>query len=251
VINNAVADALRESKLPKVRNFFSKPAERVLVGVSEKLFRPADAQIDPRFRYTGYCRWQAPEDATVDHEISLFTQGQRVPVLTFGSMVYERPGEVMERFVNAWPKDRKIIVQRGWAHFPALGDESNIKVIGKISHDQLFRHASAVVHHGGAGTTASVLHSGVPQIVVPHIGDQTYFGQQVERFGCGFRIAKAHWPEQLASSLVRLEANPTFATRASAVRTQLASENGPGRAVAELERFVAESTPAPTKRVAV
>ncbi|HKB91842.1 MAG TPA: nucleotide disphospho-sugar-binding domain-containing protein, partial [Opitutaceae bacterium] len=240
VINSCIKDELRNADLPKVRNFFSEPADRVLVGVSESLMKP-NAEIDARFRFTGYCRWQAPENSQLDAELLEFTGGTPVPVLTFGSMVYDKPGEYMERFVRAWPRDKKIIVQRGWAQFPAIGDEDHIKVIGKVSHDQLFKHASAVIHHGGAGTTASALHAGKPQIVVPHIGDQMFFGQEVERLGCGFRIHRRDWPEQLGNALHRLDANPTH--REAALRAQciLLSENGPARAVDELERYVAES----------
>lgn len=240
VINSAVADSLRAAGLPKVRDFFSKPAECVLVGVSD-LLKPPGAEIDPRFHFTGYCRWQPPTSPALENELRAFTRGERVPVLTFGSMVYEDPGRTMERFVQHWPPHRKIILQRGWAQFPALGNGSNIRVIGKMSHDQLFRHASAVVHHGGAGTTASVLHSGVPQIVVPHIGDQTFFGQEVERLGCGFRLARRHWPEQLAAALDRLSAQPRFTTRAAEVQAILHRENGPRNAIAALEGFVAQA----------
>ena len=38
---------------------------------------------------------------------------------------------------------------------------------------------AAVIHHGGAGTTASTAVSGVPQIIVPHILDQYYWGNQI------------------------------------------------------------------------
>jgi vancomycin aglycone glucosyltransferase len=143
----------------------------------------------------------------------------------------------MERFIRAWPRGRKIVVQRGWAQFPRFGDAEHIKILGKVSHDQLFRHASAIIHHGGAGTTASALHAGVPQIVVPHIGDQNFFGSEVERFGCGFRLKKAVWPEQLHLALDRLLSDPARAERAAAIRRDLLAENGPAQAVAELERF--------------
>lgn len=240
VINRTVAGALREAGLPKVRHFFARPAELVLVAVSEELMRPRGAEIDPRFRFTGYCRWQAAEDPALEAELRAFTGGTPVPVLTFGSMVYENPGAVMERFVRAWPRHRRIVVQRGWAQFPRLGDESNVKVIGKVSHDQLFRHASAVIHHGGAGTTASALHAGKPQIVVPHIGDQTFFGMEVERLGCGFRLGRTGWPEHLHGALERLLGDPGPARRAAEVRAVLLRENGPARAIDELERFVEE-----------
>ncbi len=241
VINRTVAPSLRAAGLPKVRHFFSKPAERVLVTLPDALFRPRGAKIDPRFRFTGYCRWQAPEDEILDAEVRAFTGGEAVPILTFGSMVYEHAGTVMERFVRHWPGDRKIIVQRGWAQFPRLGDESHIKVIGKVSHDQLFRHASAIIHHGGAGTTASALHAGKPQIVVPHIGDQTFFGMEMERLGVGQRLGKTWWPENLHHAIDKLLADVTRITRANVLAEQLRAEDGPAQAIAQLESFVAES----------
>lgn len=252
VINNAIRIPLRQAGLPKVRHFFSEPAERVLVGVSEKLMRPPHAEFDPRFRFTGYCRWQAPRDEAMEAELQAFTRGEKVPVVTFGSMVYDNPGEYMERFVRAWPRGKKIIVQRGWAQFPAISDGGHIKVVGKVSHDQLFGHASAVVHHGGAGTTASVLHAGIPQIVVPHIGDQKFFGSEVERLGCGFRLAKGRWPEHLAGAVNRLLAQPSYRTSAERANAVLLSENGPARAISELEDYVGgrEKIPVPPRSVA-
>jgi len=241
VINNAIRGDLRNAELPKVRHFFSEPANRVIVAVSEKLMRPANAAIDPRFRFTGYCRWQSPTDAKLEAELTQFCAGEKVPVVTFGSMVYERPGETMERFMRSWPSHKKIIVQRGWAQFPALAEDGHIKVIGKVSHDQLFRHASAVIHHGGAGTTASALHAGTPQIIVPHIGDQNFFGSEVERLGCGFRLKPLQrWPELLNSSLDRLLTNPEHSRNAARVKSVLLGENGPARAIEELERYVEE-----------
>ena len=248
-INTSIADSLRAANLPKVRNFFSKPAERVLVTVPEKYFRVPGAEIDDRFRYVGYLRWQAAENPSLDAELGEFTAdvpGGKVPVLTFGSMVYENSGAWMERFLRAWPSDRKIVVQRGWAQFPQLGKADHIKILGKVSHDQLFRHASAVIHHGGAGTTASALHAGVPQIVVPHIGDQNFFGQEVERFGCGFRLKKAVWPEQLHLALDRLLADPARLRRAAEVGRELRAENGPENAAQELEAYVAKRRAATT-----
>lgn len=240
VINDTIRQPLRSAGLPKVKHFFSRPAERVLVAVSEKILKPHHAEIDPRFRFTGYCRWQAPTDSQLEQELREFTRGEKVPVLTFGSMVYDNPGQVMERFVRSWPRDRRIIVQRGWAQFPALAADGHIKVIGAVSHDQLFQHASIVVHHGGAGTTASALHAGKPQVVVPHIGDQTFFGMEVERLGCGWRLQRRRWPEELHTAIDRVLGNPAHAQHALDVSNVLLQENGPVRAIAELEQFVDE-----------
>jgi vancomycin aglycone glucosyltransferase len=107
-----------------------------------------------------------------------------------------------------------------------------------MSHDQLFRHASVVVHHGGAGTTASVLHAGKPHVVVPHIADQNFFAHEVRRLGCGVRIARASWPERLSSAVGRVTADSRFAARAAAARDTLKRENGIANAVAAIEGFV-------------
>ena len=248
VINRTVAPSLRAAGLPKVRNFFSKPAQRVIVTLPDRLFRRPAAEIDPRFRFTGYCRWQAPEDPKLDAELAEFTAGDPVPLLTFGSMVYENAGAVMERFVRAWPAHRKIIIQRGWAQFPKVGNEEQIKVIGKVSHDQIFRHASVIIHHGGAGTTASALHAGKPQIIVPHIGDQNFFGLEMERLGVGLRLNKASWPEHLHHALNTLVADPARVRRAKIIAADLNHENGPAQAITELEAFVAESKSAIASR---
>jgi sterol 3beta-glucosyltransferase len=56
---------------------------------------------------------------------------------------------------------------------------------GPMPHAWLFERVSAVVHHGGFGTTAAVLRSGVPGIVIPHIIDQFYWGQRVYELGVG------------------------------------------------------------------
>jgi sterol 3beta-glucosyltransferase len=49
----------------------------------------------------------------------------------------------------------------------------------------LIERAAGIVHHGGAGTTASALRAGKPALVIPHIIDQFYWSQRVEALGVG------------------------------------------------------------------
>lgn len=114
-----------------------------------------------------------------------------------------------------------------------------MKLVGKVSHDQLFRYASMVIHHGGAGTTASVLHAGVPNIVIPHIGDQWFFAGEVKRLGLGLEVKRSKWPEDLPKAVRVIENSKKMSKRARAVAELLAQENGPARAVRELEELVA------------
>ncbi|HEY3236483.1 MAG TPA: glycosyltransferase, partial [Polyangiaceae bacterium] len=47
----------------------------------------------------------------------------------------------------------------------------------------LFRHCSGVVHHGGVGTTAQALASGIPQLILPMAWDQPDNATRVKRLG--------------------------------------------------------------------
>jgi rhamnosyltransferase subunit B len=53
------------------------------------------------------------------------------------------------------------------------------------SFGELFRRAAAVVHHGGVGTIAHALAAGIPQVVLPIVGEQFDLGYRVERLGVG------------------------------------------------------------------
>tara|TARA_R110000850_G_scaffold64116_3_gene144253 strand:- start:30516 stop:31778 length:1263 start_codon:yes stop_codon:yes gene_type:complete len=56
-------------------------------------------------------------------------------------------------------------------------------VVDHEPHDQVFRHCSAVIHHGGAGTSDTALRAGVPQILRPHFLDQFWFSDRLKQLG--------------------------------------------------------------------
>jgi len=237
VINQTISRKLKQKNLPPVRNFFSRPANLVMVGVSPSLMKPP-YRLHRRFEFTGYCRYQTPPEPEKDAIIQNFTAGKKVPVLSFGSMVYAHPEKVVERFLQCWPQGRKIIIQPGWSGFQFPENHPDILTVGPMSHDQLFEHASVVIHHGGAGTTASVLYAGKPHLVVPHIADQNFFAHEVLRLGCGIKTKKESWPEKLAPLLDKLEAEPSFSRKATEAREKLLQENGPAYARGIIEAYV-------------
>jgi vancomycin aglycone glucosyltransferase len=236
-INLTIARELRARGLPAVKDFFSKPADLVMVAVSPGLMRPP-FRLNRRFRFVGYCRWQSPGSDVLERKLHEFTGGRKVPVLTFGSMVYQDPEDWMRRLAAAWPSDRKLVVQRGWSGFESCAGCPHILMVGSVSHEQLFRHASVVVHHGGAGTTGSVLHAGRPHVVVPHIADQNFFAHEVKRLGCGVRLEKRHWPERLSQTVARVAHDEQMMRAVERARGCIRGENGPAEAVRVMEQFV-------------
>ena len=134
--------------------------------------------------------------------------------------------------------EKRIIIQSGWAGLTIERPLAEMLCVNKVSHDQLFQHASLVIHHGGAGTTASVLHAGVPHVIIPHIGDQWFFAGEMKRLGVGLELKRSKWPEELPKAVRNIERNEKFSRRATEVREILQAEDGPATAVRELEAMV-------------
>jgi vancomycin aglycone glucosyltransferase len=235
---NSVCRALfREHGLPPSRGFLLAPADLELVAVARELGERWGA--DARFQFTGYLRWQTPPNPRLEEELTAFCAGAEVPVLTFGSVTFDDVHAIMSRFLRNWPEERKIIIQSGWAGLSVEIGRPAIKVIGSVSHDQLFRHASCIIHHGGAGTTASALFSGKPQIIVPHIADQFFWGAEMKRLRVGSILDKKTWPEKLFAKVAKVEGKAKMRRRAARMAESVRAEDGPGHAVRLLEEFVA------------
>lgn len=239
-INRVVGEAMARHGMGRPESFVLEPADLALVTVSARLCQPKRLW-DDRFQFTGYLRWQSPEDPTLTAKLEAFCQGERVPILTFGSVTFDEARKIMTRFMRNWPAGKKIIIQSGWAGLTIERPHAAMLRVERVSHDQLFQYASMVIHHGGAGTTASVLHAGVPNIIIPHIGDQWFFAAEVKRLGVGLEVKRKKWPEDLPKAVRSVEKSQKMQARAKEVSAQLARENGPAAAVAALEHLVSGS----------
>lgn len=237
-INRVVGESMDRYGMGRPESFVLEPADKVIVTVSPGLFTPKRLWSE-RFAFTGYLRWQSPEDPALDAEILAFCGEEKVPILTFGSVTFDEARKVMTRFMRNWPEGKKIIIQSGWAGLTIERPRAEMKCVGRVSHDQLFKYASMVIHHGGAGTTASVLHAGIPNIIIPHIGDQWFFASEVKSLGVGLEVKRKRWPEDLPKAVRTIEKSQKMSKRAADVAKLLAQENGGRNAVKVLEALVA------------
>jgi vancomycin aglycone glucosyltransferase len=237
MLNHILDPFIRERGLPPFEGWLTNPGPLGIVAVS-RVLKDRRGIEDTRYQFTGYLRWQAPESDAMEKELADFCAGQQVPVLTFGSVSFGKVEKIMKRFVRHWPKGKKFILQSGWAGLTLPEDRPEIKIVGKVSHDQLFKFASMVVHHGGAGTTASVMFAGKPHIVVPHFADQPFFASEVKRLGVGVKIAKTRWPERLIGAVRKIEESPSYKLAAEGLMPKVRAEDGPRESVELLERFV-------------
>jgi sterol 3beta-glucosyltransferase len=81
--------------------------------------------------------------------------------------------------------NQRGIIATGWGGITNVDLPDNIFKIDSVPHDWLFPRCAAVVHHGGAGTTAAGLKAGVPSIIVPFFSDQPFWGYRIADLGVG------------------------------------------------------------------
>ena len=85
---------------------------------------------------------------------------------------------------------RRVVIARFWNEPTEYQNARDIFFIRSYPHLHLFPRMAAIIHHGGAGTTAAAAISGRPQIIVPHILDQYYWGRQIHHAGLGPRAIR-------------------------------------------------------------
>jgi UDP:flavonoid glycosyltransferase YjiC (YdhE family) len=128
-------------------------------------------------------------DYTPDPDLKAFLDAGPPPVyIGFGSIVLDDPNAMTKTLFEAVEKTgQRALISKGWGGMGAeeLGKPDNVFMLGNCPHDWLFKHVSAVVHHGGAGTTAAGITAGRPTLVVPFFGDQPFWGAMVHRAGAG------------------------------------------------------------------
>ncbi len=122
----------------------------------------------------------------------------------------------------------------------ALSVPDNVFVLDSAPHSWLFPRMAAVVHHGGAGTTAEGLRAGVPSVIVPFIFDQPFWGKRVQALGVGPAPIPRNrlTAEKLARAIHIAGTQPEMRERAAALGRAIRAEEGVDSAVKIIGQYL-------------
>jgi vancomycin aglycone glucosyltransferase len=128
-----------------------------------------------------------PGEGRLPEKLESFLAAGPAPVyLGFGSMPDPDPARTTRQVLEAVRHlGVRAVVSEGWAGLGRAPLPEGVTTVGAVPHGLLFPRMAAIVHHGGAGTTSTAARAGVPQLVVPHLLDQFYWADRVERLGLG------------------------------------------------------------------
>ena len=226
----ALAQHVPEMVVPRRAPFAEHLATHLaLVAVSPRVVpRPPD--WPPAVHLTGYWRLPLPPGFAPPADVAAFLADGPPPIyIGFGSLSQPDPAGLRELVEAALAQlGRRGIVQRGWSGIGGPSSSPQIHVLeDDIPHAWLFPRVAAVVHHGGAGTTAAALSAGVPSVVVPHFGDQWFWAERVRQLGAGVQIARRGLT---ASALSRASAQALAQRFPTALAEQLVADDGAAEA---------------------
>jgi sterol 3beta-glucosyltransferase len=201
--------------------------------------KPADWRAEDHV--TGYWFLDPPADWTPPPGLLNFLQAGPHPVyIGFGSMSSRKPAETTDLVLQALSKTgQRAILLSGWGGMQKTDLPASVFMIDSIPHAWLFAHVAAVVHHGGASTTAAGLRAGVPSIVIPFLGDQPFWGQRVHDLGVGPALIPRSklTVDRLAQAIQEAVTNIAMRQRAAELGSKIQAEDGIANAVAIIQRM--------------
>jgi len=244
------------------------PVEPHLLAVSEHLFpRPKDwPKSLSAVRFTGF--WvvnRQEQEARLRRQDSKFG-GQSLAQLTdflgkgeapayvgWGSMTARSPEFMACLAVRSLKlAGLRGIVLGGWAKLspemlqgqPDTQElvsyaAERVLFVDSAPHEWLFPRCALTVHHGGAGTMAAAVRSGVPTVITPVFSDQFANAGMVQRSGCGValpQLCKVK-PKALAGAMKRC-AGEKMRGRAAKLGERLQAEDGLGNATKVIDAFL-------------
>ncbi len=196
---------------------------------------------------TGYWFLDAPAEWNPPTDLVDFIHAGSPPVyIGFGSMGNRNPEQTTQLMLEALSlSGQRGVLASGWGGLSQSDLPDTVHMLKSVPHSWLFPQMAAVVHHGGAGTTAAGLRAGVPSIITPFFGDQPFWGKRVADLGVGpAPIPKKRLTaEKLAQAITEAVNDTRMRQRAAELGSKIRAEDGVGQAAALITQLTGAAQP--------
>jgi UDP:flavonoid glycosyltransferase YjiC (YdhE family) len=210
----------------------------MLYGVSSELVPqpqdwPQQHQICGHWAHDAHADWQPPP------ALQEFLQQGEAPLYAgFGSpSAFIRSKELTALIGGV--AGRRVIFSPGWSQIDSSVLPSNFLIARDVPHEWLFPQVSAVIHHGGAGTTHTAARAGVPQIVLPIGGDHHFWASRVVARGIAPRAGRGDRHNAKAiTAMIEFTMREEVRHKARQLGDAMSREDGVTTAIRAMERVV-------------
>jgi UDP:flavonoid glycosyltransferase YjiC (YdhE family) len=173
--------------------------------------------------FVGALTVEAPTDA--DDEVGSWIAEGTPPILFgFGSIPVSSPADALNMIAGACGElGERALVCAGWSDFGNVPTFDHVKVVSAVNYPAIFPQCRAVVHHGGAGTTATSLRAGVPTLILWMADVQVVWGAVVKRLKVGTSRRFSTTTEKTLVADLRMILAPLYLTRAREIAARMSS----------------------------
>eukprot|EP00256_Glycine_max_P060300 XP_014629132.1 sterol 3-beta-glucosyltransferase UGT80A2 isoform X5 [Glycine max] len=203
----------------------------------------------PKIDVVGFCfldlasNYEPPESL-----VKWLEEGDKPIYIGFGSLPVQEPKRMTQIIVDALEiTGQRGIINKGWGGLGNLAEpKDSIYLLDNCPHDWLFLRCKAVVHHGGAGTTAAGLKAACPTTIVPFFGDQPFWGERVHVRGVGpppIPVDEFSLPKLVDA--LKLMLDPKVKERAIELAKAMENEDGVTGAVKAFFKQLPQKKPEP------
>ena len=187
------------------------------------------AKWDGQRPFVGTLTMELPTDA--DAEVGSWIAAGKPPIFFgFGSIPVESPADAIAMIGAACAQlGERALVGAGWSDFSDVPHFDHVKVVGTMNYAAIFPACRALVHHGGAGTTAAGLRAGVPALILWMADVQFMWGAALKRLKVGTARRFSTTTEKSLVADLRRILTPQYAARAREIGARM---NQPAESVA-------------------
>ncbi|KAI3417118.1 Glyco_transf_28 domain-containing protein [Psidium guajava] len=235
VINEFRKKKLNLRPVTYLRGSYSSPPSVPYAYIWSPHLVPKPKDWGPKIDVAGFCfldlasSYQPPESL-----VKWLENGENPIYIGFGSLPVQEPEKMTEIIVKALEITcQRGIINKGWGGLGNSAEQKDfVYLLDNCPHDWLFQRCSAVVHHGGAGTTAAGLKAACPTTVVPFFGDQPFWGERVHARGVGpAPIPVDDFSLEKLVDAIRFMLDPKVKERAEEIAKAMEHEDGVGGVV--------------------
>jgi sterol 3beta-glucosyltransferase len=203
-----------------------------VVSCSPHVFAQAD-DFPPHVHHTGFWfldeepGWVPPAALT-----DFLSRGSAPVYVGFGSIGDPKQAAQTARTVAEALRrvGQRGILATGWQGSSEEPLPENIFTLESAPHSWLFPRMAAVVHHGGAGTTAAGLRAGVPSVIIPHGLDQPAWARRVRELGVGTSLPHKKLTAERLAGAIESVLKSKVRDAAKVLGEKIQAENGAERA---------------------
>ncbi|XP_012569104.1 sterol 3-beta-glucosyltransferase UGT80A2-like isoform X2 [Cicer arietinum] len=203
-----------------LRGSYTSPPEMPYGYIWSPNLVPKPKDWGPNIDIVGFCfldlasNYEPPKPL-----VDWLEEGKNPIYVGFGSLPLQEPEKMTRIIVQALQQTGQRVAE--------LKNSKSVYLLNNCPHDWLFPRCTAVVHHGGAGTTAAGLRAECPTTIVPFFGDQPFWGERVHARGVGpAPIPVEDFTLERLVDAIRFMLNPEVKRRAVELANAMKNEDG-------------------------